>query len=190
MTDALGSVQPALLAGLDGGGGIETTEPPVPGDTGTPARRPASTVDLGGGYGFELPAGYEVEQQGDGFAQVFGDGGYFFALLTPTPADLETMITDHLTGLQSLGIQDLEITDPEVVQVPSSAVVQCITLGFRGVLASQQGGAVPVEGFAYYFLTQDGTGVTAFALYQQGLTEDDPLTTGLVTMLGSLVSSF
>ena len=46
-------------------------------------------------------------------------------------------------------------------------------LGFQGVLASQQGGTVPVEGFAYYFLLQDGTGVTAFALYEQGAVTED-----------------
>ena len=77
------------------------------------------------------------------------------------------------------------------MQVPSSSVVQCVLLGYQGVLASQQGGALPVEGFAYYFLTQEGTGVTAFALYEQGaVTEDSPLVEGYDTMLNTLVSTF
>jgi hypothetical protein len=177
--------------GADGGGLDVTESPSADTDGGDGGLGSSSTVDLGSGYGFELPAGYEVEQQADGFAMVYGDGGYFFAMLTPPPADMETMITDHLTGLQGLGIQDLAISDPEPVQIPTSAVVQCVMLGYQGMLATQQGGALPVEGFAYYFLTQDGTGVTAFALYQQGsITEDSPLIEGYNTMLNTLVSSF
>jgi hypothetical protein len=183
LSQALASIQPAAL-GLDGG--TDTTDGPTPGG----GFGATDTVDLGNGYGFQLPAGYEVETQQDGFAVVYGDGGYFFVALTPPPADLQTMVTDNLTGLQALGIQDLQVSDPESVDVPSSAVVQCAFLGFQGVLASQQGGTLPIEGFTYYFLTQDGTGVTAFALYQQGITEDDPYVAGVGTMLNSLVSSF
>jgi hypothetical protein len=190
MSKALGDVAPALaVPGADTttGPSDDTTTPPG-GGVGTTT---SDTVDLGAGYGFQLPDGYDVEQQGDGFAMVFGDGGYFFALLTPPPTDIETMITDHLTGLQGLGIQDLAISDPEAVQIPTSSVVSCVTLGYQGVLADQQGGTVPVEGFAYYFLLQDGTGVTAFGLYQQGsLTEGSPLIDGYNEMLNSLVSSF
>ncbi|WP_298516274.1 hypothetical protein [uncultured Nocardioides sp.] len=177
------------LASEGDGGGLDFSEGPSTGvDDGLGS---SNTVDLGGGYGFELPNGYEVQQQTDGFAMVYGDGGYFFAMLTPPPADMETMVTDHLTGLQGLGIQDLAISDPEAVQIPSSAVVQCVMLGYQGMLATQQGGALPVEGFAYYFLTQDGTGVTAFALYQQGsITEDSPIIEGYNTMLNTLVGSF
>ncbi len=190
MAKALGSVATALDT-------TETESPsPSPSDDGgeTPDGDTTTTgdvVDLGGGYGFELPDGYEVVQQGDGFAMVSGDGGYFFALVTPSPTDLSTMITEHLTGLQSMGIQDLQISEPEAVQIPSSSVVVCVTLGYAGVLATQQGGSVPVEGFAYYFQLQDGTGVTAFGLYEQGsVTEDSPLVEGYNIMLNSLVGTF
>ena len=67
-----------------------------------------------------------------------------------------------------MGIQDLAISEPEEAQLPSSAVVQCVVLGFQGALATQQGGTVPLNGFAYYFVLQDGSGVTAFTLYQEG----------------------
>jgi hypothetical protein len=101
------------------------------------------------------------------------------------------MITDHLMGLEALGIQDLQVSEPEAVQIPSSSVVVCMSLGYQGVLADQQGGSTPVEGFAYYFQLQDGTGVTAFALYQQGsVTESSPIIDGYNTMLNSLVSTF
>jgi hypothetical protein len=190
MTKALGNAVPALHAG-----GLPT-EVPTDGSTTAPsggggATTGGGTVDLGNGYGFQLPDGYEVQQQTDGFAMVFGDGGYFFALLSPPPADLSTMITDHLTGLAGLGIQDLQVSEPEAVQIPTSSVVACVSLGYQGVLADQQGGSVPVEGFAYYFQLQNGAGVTAFALYQQGsVTEGSPLIDGYNTMLNSLVSTF
>jgi len=160
--------------------------------TGIGTTTAGSSVVVGGNIGFDLPDGYEIEQQGDGFVQVFGDGGYFFAILAPPPADPGTMITDTLNGLQSLGIQDLAVSDAQETQIPSSSVVQCVLLGFQGVLASQQGGTIPLEGFAYYFVLQDGTGVTALALYQQGALDDEssPLIAGYNQMFNSLISSF
>jgi hypothetical protein len=122
---------------------------------------------------------------------VYGDGGYFFALLNGAPTDLSTMVTEHLNGLSSLGIQDLQYSDPQPVPVPSSSVVECAVIGYIGVLASQQGGTLPVEGFAYYFVLQDGTGVTAFTLYQQGSLDDtSPLVDGYNAMFNSLISTF
>ena len=35
-------------------------------------------------------------------------------------------------------------------------------------MASQQGGTFPVEGFGYYFVSQEGAGLTAFGLYEAG----------------------
>ena len=71
-------------------------------------------------------------------------------------------------------------------------MVQCAVLGYAGVLASQQGGTLPVEGFAFYFVPQDGSGVTAFTLYQDGALDDDsnPLIAGYNQMINSLVSTF
>jgi hypothetical protein len=102
------------------------------------------------------------------------------------------MITENLDGLQSLGLQDLQVSEPQEMQIPTSAVVQSVALGFQGALATQQGGTIPLEGFAYYFVLQDGTGVTAFVLYEQGALDDDsnPLVDGYNSMFNSLVSSF
>jgi RsiW-degrading membrane proteinase PrsW (M82 family) len=151
-----------------------------------------SHVTVSGNIGFDLPDGYEIEAQEDGYVQVYGDGGLFFAYTTPPPTDLQTVVTNHLNGLQSLGIQDLQVSDPEEMQIPSSSVVQCVLLGYQGTLADQQNGTLPIEGFAYYFLLQDGTGVTAFTLYQQGALDDDssPLMQGYEQMFNTLVSSF
>lgn len=102
------------------------------------------------------------------------------------------MIAGNLQGLEAMGIQDLQYTEPEAVQLPTSAVVSAATLSFIGVLASQQGGSVPVQGFAYYFVLQDGTGVTALGLFEQGAvtSETHPLVVGYNAMLSSLVSTF
>jgi hypothetical protein len=171
-----------------------TTTPPDTGGTGGlgGTGTTGTSVQVSGDIGFELPGGYEVDQQGDGFVEVFGDGGFFFAMVTPPPTDLSSMITNHLDMLQSIGIQDLAVSDPQEQQIPSSAIVQCVALGYQGAVATQQSGTVPIEGFSYYFLLQDGTGVTAFVLYQQGAL-DDPnaaLGQGYNTMFNSLVSSF
>jgi RsiW-degrading membrane proteinase PrsW (M82 family) len=171
-----------------------TTASPEPGDGGIGGTTTSddNTVLVSGDISFQKPDGYEAEQQADGFVQVFGDGGYFFAVVNPAPTDVNAMITENLDGLQTMGIQDLAVSDPQETQVPTSSVVQCVVVGYQGALASQQGGAAPVEGFAYYFLLQDGSGVTAFVLYQQGALDDPDaaLGTGYDQMFNTLVSTF
>lgn len=178
----------------------ETTEPDggiggVGGgdDSGQPTDEGSSTtqdiVDLGI-CGFRVPADWTVDFSEPGFAQLWGPGGYFIALVTPSPTDAETLISDHLLGLDGFGVQELETTQPEAVSLPTSAVVDAKTMFFRGLMATQQGGATPVEGFGYYFVTQDGTGITAFGLYQQGALEGSPgLVDGYNAMLSDMVST-
>ena len=146
----------------DGSGGIGGG--PQPDETTTDT---SDIVDLGVA-GFRVPAGWEVEFSEDGFAQLWGPGGYFVAVVTPSPAEMSAMISDHLNGLTGFGVQELEYTEPEALSLPTSAVVEAQTLLYRGLMATQQGGTFPVEGFGYYFITQDGTGITAFGLYEQG----------------------
>jgi RsiW-degrading membrane proteinase PrsW (M82 family) len=180
-------------ADLTTGPSDDTTTSPEPGGgIGGTTTTDDNTVVVSGDISFQKPDGYEVEQQGDGFVQVYGDGGYFFAIINPAPTDVNAMITENLDGLQSMGVQDLAVSDPQETQVPTSSIVQCVVIGYQGALATQQGGTVPVEGFAYYFLLQDGTGVTAFVLYQQGALDDPDaaLGNGYNQMFNSLVSTF
>ncbi len=167
----------------DGSGGIGGG--PQPDDTTTSS----DIVDLGVA-GFRVPAGWEVEFNEPGFAQLWGPGGYFIALTTPSPASMEGLISDHLQGLEGFGVQELEYTQPEAISLPTSAVVDAQTLFYRGLMASQQGGTFPVEGFGYYVLTQDGTGITAFGLFEQGaLDASTDLVDGYNAMLNDLVST-
>lgn len=159
---------------------------------GTQAKADGGTVELAEGIGFEVPKGFEIQVSDPGYAQVAGKGGYFIAYLTPSPTDLNTVVVQHLQGLQGMGIQDLQVSEPEALQVPTSAVVSAASLSYVGVLATQQNGSVPVQGFAYYFLLQDGTGVTAFGLFEQGAVDSasHPLVKGYNHMLNTLVGSF
>ena len=158
---------------------------PQPDDTTTSS----DVVDLGVA-GFRVPSGWEVEFNEPGFAQLWGPGGYFIALTTPSPATMEGLVSDHLAGLQGFGVQELEFTQPEAISLPTSAVVDAQTIQFRGLMASQQGGTFPVEGFGYYFITQDGTGITAFGLFEQGtLDASTDLVDGYNAMLNDLVST-
>ncbi len=135
-----------------------------------------------------VPKGFRIVEQESGFVQVFGFKGYFFAYLNPKKVTLPKLITNNLTGIQNMGVEDLEITEPEAITV--SGLKGASTLNFRGLLATQQGGSIPVEGFAYYFIRPDGTGATAFALYGKGaLKPKSKLLTGYNTMLNTLVST-
>ena len=168
-----------------------TTEPNPDGDSGATT---GQSVDLGNGIGFEVAEGFEVVASEPGFAQVFGEGGYFVAYLTPTlgPAGVNELVANNIAMLEGNGIQELQIRSMEDVQVPSSAVVSALRLGYTGIWASQQNGSTPVQVIAYYFRLQDGSGVTAFGLFGQGAITGDshPLAVGYTTMLNSLVSTF
>jgi hypothetical protein len=137
---------------------------------------------------FLVPKGFKIEDPGPGFAQVFGYKGYFFAYLTPKKTTLPKLITNNLTGIQNLGIDDLQITQPETIEI--TGVTGAAALNFQGLLATQQGGSIPVEGFAYYFVREDGTGATAFGLYGKGsLKPKSKLLSGYNTMLNTLIST-
>jgi hypothetical protein len=135
-----------------------------------------------------VPKGFRVDDPGPDFLQVFGFKGYFFAYLTPKKTTIPKLITNNLTGIQNMGVEGLEITEPTEVQV--SGVQSAGTLNFRGLLATQQGGSIPVEGFAYYFVRTDGTGATAFALYGKGaLKPKSKLVNGYNTMLNTMIAT-
>jgi RsiW-degrading membrane proteinase PrsW (M82 family) len=137
---------------------------------------------------FLVPKGFTIEYNDGGYARVWGQKGYFFAYLNPKKMTLPKLITANLTAIQDLGVEDLEITQPVTVQI--TGVKGAATLNFRGLLATQQGGSIPVEGFAYYFVREDGTGATAFGLYGKGaLKPKSKLLNGYNTMLNTLIAT-
>ena len=145
-------------------------------------------VDLGGGVLVLVPKGFRVDAAESGYLQVFGFKGYFFAYLTPKKTTLPKLITSNLTGISNMGVADLEVSQPQAISI--SGLKGAAQLSFRGLLATQQGGSIPVEGFAYYFIRPDGTGATAFALYGKGaLKPKSKLLNGYNTMLNTLVST-
>jgi hypothetical protein len=184
----------AKLASFGGGAFAtdeETTDPggigggPTPDDT----VDTSDVVDLGVA-GFRVPDDWEVEFSQDGFAQLWGPGGYFIAYVSAPPASMEAMVSDHLNGVVDFGVQELEYTTPEAISLPTSAVVEAQTLLYRGLMATQQGGTFPVEGFGYYFITQDGVGITAFGLYEAGALDSTPaLVDGYNAMMNDLVGT-
>ena len=139
-----------------------------------------------------LPAArrLQVEQQGDGFAMVFGDGGHFFALLTPAPTDISAMITDHLTGCRAWASRTSRSASRSASSCRRRRWSRRVTLGYQGLLASQQGGTVPVEGFA--LLLRDSRTAPASrrsACTSRARSRGSPLVEGYNEMLNSLVST-
>ena len=131
---------------------------------------------------------FTIEYNDGGYARVFGQKGYFFAYLNPRKTTLSKLITANVIAIQDMGIEDLEVTKPQAVQI--TGVKGAASLNFRGLLATQQGGSIPVEGFAYYFVREDGTGATAFGLYGKGaLKPKSKLLNGYNTMLNTLIAT-
>ena len=79
---------------------------------------------------------------------------------------------------------------PSRIALPTSSVVDASTILYRGLMASQQGGTFPIEGFGYYFVSQDGAGLTAFGLYDAGALEtNSQLVDAYNQMMNELVGS-
>jgi RsiW-degrading membrane proteinase PrsW (M82 family) len=177
----------------DGGiGGGPSPDDTVDGtDTGTDTGTATAgdVVDLGG-IGFTVPEGWEVMFSEDGFAQLVGPSGYFIAYTDAPPIDIDTLVLNNLNGLTDFGVQELEYTDPEPIALPTSSVVDASTILYRGLMASQQGGTFPIEGFGYYFVGQEGQGLTAFGLYDGGALETNTqLVDDYNQMMNELVGS-
>ncbi len=168
------------------GGGPSPDDTVDPTDTGTTT---GEVVDLGG-IGFTVPEGWEVMFSENGFAQLVGPSGYFIAFTDAPPVDIETLVVNHLNGLVDFGVQELEYTEPQSIALPTSSVVDAATLFYRGLMASQQGGTFPVEGFGYYFVSQEGAGLTAFGLFDAGaLDSNTQLVDDYNQMMNELVGS-
>jgi RsiW-degrading membrane proteinase PrsW (M82 family) len=177
-SDELSKTPAIRLPGDDDGGQGKTLQ----------AAGTDQVIELGDGVLVLVPKGFRIDALETNFVQVFGFKGYFIAYLTPKKTTLPKLITNNLTGLQNMGIQGLEVTQPTTVQV--SGVQGASTLSFRGLLATQQGGSIPVEGFAYYFVRENGTGATAFGLYGKGtLKPKSKLVNGYNTMLNTMIST-
>jgi hypothetical protein len=147
-----------------------------------PAETPTGGVRLG------LPDGWEViASSGTRVVAVKGNAAFTLDLTTP-PADTGAMMQANLQGLVDRGVQDLAVTDPSQVALPSSNFVAAARINLRGLVATQQGGSIPMEGFAFYLVRQDGLGITATGIFNQGEMERTPsLVKDYGVMLDSLI---
>ena len=147
-------------------------------------------ADSGGGVNLELAPGWTVLDSNESRV-VAGRGGgsaIFTVDRVPPPADAALMIQSHLNGLVSDGVQNLEITQPKQVALPNADFVAAQQLNLRGMLATQQGGSFPVEGFAFYLVRRDGVGIVAAGLYAQDTIANTPeVVDEYASMLDSVV---
>lgn len=160
----------------DGSGGTTTTT--------------ADVVDIGGGIGFTIPAGWEVLETDTGYAMVGTPGATFSVQGIGGPIDVASLVPAHMQAIANGGLQQMEYTDTEMLSVPSSAIVEAARVFYRGVYADQQNGAIPIDGAAFYFITQDGTGFIADARAAAGLlSEGSPLLGDYEQMLNEFIGS-
>jgi hypothetical protein len=147
-------------------------------------------VDIGAGVGFTIPADWELVATDDGFAMVATPGGTFSVQRVDGPADVNALVAAHVQAIANGGLQDMRYSDPESLPLPSSSLVEFARIFYTGVYASQQSGTVPVDGVAFYLVTQDGTGYIADARVAQGLLDEgSPLLPALESMLNEFIGS-
>jgi hypothetical protein len=149
-----------------------------------------ATADIGGGVGFTVPEGWELIEAKTDYAAAGTPGGIYQIYRVSGPTDVASLVAAHMMSIAGGGVQQLEFTDTEQLALPTSSVVSAGRVQYRGVLASQQGGTIPIDGTAFYFITQDGTGYVSDARAQQGLlTEGSPLLPGFNAMLNEFVGT-
>lgn len=140
-----------------------------------------------GGVRIQLAPGWElVSSTNSGLVAVKGNAVFTIDLTDP-PADAGALMQQHLQGMVDRGMQHLEVTHPVQVALPSAAFVAAQRLSLRGLIASQQGGTIALEGFAFYLVRQDGLGITVGGLFDAGELGRTPgLTRDYGTMLNTV----
>lgn len=146
----------------------------------------ARAADPAGGVRLELAPGWEVIASSDTRIVAVKGNAVFIVDITQPIADTGAMMQSHLQGLLDRGMQNLEVTDPILIALPSSNFVAAQRMNLRGLLASQQGGSIPVEGFAFYLVRQDGVGITVTGIFDQGEMDRVP---GLAGEYGAMLNS-
>jgi hypothetical protein len=146
----------------------------------------APAAETSGGVNLELADGWEVLASSSTRIVAAKGNGVIMVDITQPPADPGAMIQSNLQGLLDRGMQNLQVTNPEPAALPSSNFVAAQRMNLRGVLASQQGGSVAVEGFAFYLVRQDGVGITVTGVFDEGELERTP---SLVKEYGAMLNS-
>ena len=160
------------------------------GEGGGVGAKKGKRVDIGGGIGFAVPKDWEVLETANGYALVGTPGAAFSVQGIAGPIDVETLIPAHMQAIGNGGLQDMQYSDTQSLALPSSSIVEAAQVFYRGVYADQQNGAIPIDGTAFYFITQDGTGFIADIRAAQGLlSEGSPLLPALSAMLNEFVGS-
>jgi hypothetical protein len=139
-----------------------------------------------GGVRLRLAPGWQVLASNATRIVAAKGNAVFTVDITQPPADTGAMMQSHLQGLLTQGVQDLQVTQPTQAALPSANFVAAQRLNLRGLIASQQGGSIPVEGFAFYLVRQDGVGITVTGIFNQGEMQRVP---GLVKEYGVMLSS-
>ena len=138
------------------------------------------------GIRFRLASGWSVLGSDETAIVAAKGSSVVTAAITQAPAEAAAMVQTHLQGLSDHGVQNLEVSQPQQLPLPSSNFVAAVRLNYTGLVASQQGGALPVEGFGIYLVRQDGVGLTFGGLFPEGQLERDP---GLLDEYGQMLSS-
>ncbi|MBV9831319.1 MAG: zinc ribbon domain-containing protein, partial [Marmoricola sp.] len=165
------SVSPSAspsAAGVLGGSGL-------PQAAGAPREMLVSTSDgQAGGVNVRLASGWSVLEQNSSRIVAAKANHVWIVEIAQPPADAGAMMQANLQGLAGSGVQSLEYSDPVQMPLPNANFVAAVRLNLRGLVATQQGGSVPVEGFSFYLLRRDGVGITASGLFPQGDLQRDP----------------
>lgn len=182
-------VTSTTVPGLDLDEVVVTTTTSMPPPTTTvPVGPEQGSVPVGGGASVTPAAGWAVGGQQAGFVHLTReDGGAdAFAWLDESGAlsDPDEVMVSYLNSQIAPYVAELEVS-AIAPQTVSGNVVGAASMAYRGVLATQSGGAVPIEGWVLVMVRHDGSVAIWEELNEAGsyeAVEDD-----LVAMLNSFI---
>jgi hypothetical protein len=151
------------------GGGIQ---PPVttPAVTTPAATTPAPTsgsVQMAGGVGFDVPAGWEVLSEGEAYAAVGTSTAAIYVNLYSSAESASDVLFSYQSVLEG-AVAGLEVTDVAAAEVYSSLVVDAAAFSYRGFIGQGQSGSTTVAGTVFGDLRVDGVGIVTDVMYVPG----------------------
>lgn len=167
---------------------VTTTTTMAPTTTTVPVGPQEGAVEVGAGTSVTPASGWTVGNQQPGFVLLFRNAGgaEAYASLDEsgafTAAD-EAMVS-YLNAMVAPYISELEVS-AIVPQTVSGNVASAASMDYRGLVATQSGGTVPVEGWVMVMLRHDGTVAVWEEMNDAGSYES--VRDDLVAMLNSFI---
>lgn len=148
------------------GGGIQPPAATTPASTAAPAPSSGS-VQMTGGVGFDVPAGWDVLDEGEAYAAIATSTAAIYVNIYPSAESASDVLFSYQSVLEG-AVAGVEVTDVATAEVYSPLVVDAAAFSYRGFIGQGQSGSTAVAGTVFGDLRVDGVGIVTDVMYVPG----------------------